>query len=173
MSDSQVSRGVKCAAAQCININDPTTTVVFGAAGLKTPAAGENGPPSPISPHCNMGQACLRSHRLALHIIDSAGQFPHTMIACNTHPGWGALACACICRVKLPPLEVRRPRGKGRAQKQSFKTLPSENQQQQTLSPALLIWLHLIDVLQEREKLSPLDLHPTGAFDIHAWLLDK
>lgn len=42
----QVSCGVRCASAQCININDPTT-VAFGAAGLKTPAAGENTPPHP------------------------------------------------------------------------------------------------------------------------------
>lgn len=49
----QVSCGVKCAAAQCININDPTTTVAFGAAGLKTPAAGENTPP-PTSIHTHL-----------------------------------------------------------------------------------------------------------------------
>lgn len=62
------------------------------------------------TPNCNMGQACLGS-RWLVHIIGSAGQFPRMIIACNTLPGRGALACARICCVNLPLLEVRRPRG--------------------------------------------------------------
>lgn len=73
-------------------------------------------PPHPYThthtPNCNMGQACLRS-RWLVHIISSTGQFPRMIIACNTHPGRGGLACARICCANLPPLEVRRPRGQG------------------------------------------------------------
>lgn len=118
----QVSCGVKSTAAHHININKPNTTITFGAAGLKTPAAG--GPCHPISTWVKHLWDPTGSPYTC--IISSAGQIPHMIIGCNTHSGWRALACACIRHAKLLPLEVRRPSGKGPDQKQRFIWLPSE-----------------------------------------------
>lgn len=63
----------------------------------------EKRPPYP----CHPIQTCNK------HISSPAGQIPHMIIACATHPGWRAWARACIRHTKLLPLEVRPPPGKG------------------------------------------------------------
>lgn len=144
--------GVKSTTAHHININNPTTTTTFAAAGLSTPAAGEK-PPLPashVTPHFNMGWTCLWSHRLATHIISSAGQIPHMIIAWNTHLGYRVLAYACTRHAKLLPLEVSRPPGQRPRSEAAFYMAALTNHQKQPPVPALLTWMHSMGVPQEK-----------------------